>query len=148
MTAAGDEAVLVPGGGADAEAPDVVGLGDVELLDDAPADWIERGRELYTAGDVAAAAAAFGEAARLDPDSPDAAYALAKALRGIDPAAARMLLERAATARPGAFEYWRALALQCVATHDLAAAERALAGATATGDPRCAALAHDVAAVL
>ena len=146
MPAPGDEAGR--GSGGHAGAPDVVGLDDVELLDEAPGEWIERGRELYTAGDLSGAAAAFAEAARLDPGAPEAVYALAKALRGIDPASARALLERAIAARPGAFEPWRALAHHCAATGDPGAAERALAGAAATGDPRCAALAHDVAAVL
>jgi tetratricopeptide (TPR) repeat protein len=131
-----------------AAVPEVVGLDDVELLGDEVDELVTRARELYLAGELAAAAAAFGEAAQLDPSSFDAAYGLSKALRRSDPAAARAQLDRALALRPGSFEAWRALGLLCAAERDAAGVERALAGAQDTGDPRATTLARDVAAVL
>ena len=127
--------------------PEVVEVGDVETFDES-AENLARGRELYVAGALAEAAAAFSEASRHDPSSADAAYALAKALLRNDPAKARAALERALTLRPSWFEPWRALALLCARRGDAEGLSRAVAGArrAAPADGRCVALERDLAA--
>jgi tetratricopeptide (TPR) repeat protein len=132
--------------GAAGEEPEVVGLDDVELFGEEAGELVARGRELYTAGELQQAAAAFADAAQLDPASFEAIYWLARALQASDRAACRALLDRAVTLRPEAFEGWRALAFACAADHDAAGVERALAGALSTGDARQVALERDVAA--
>jgi tetratricopeptide (TPR) repeat protein len=127
------------------EVPELVGIEDVELVDGSAE--LARARDLLLAGDLAAAAAAFAEAAQLDPSSAEAQRGLGKALGRADPRGARAALERAVALAPGAFECWRALALRCLADGDEAAAlrarERALAVAP-TGEAH-AALDRDLA---
>jgi len=72
---------------------------------------LARGRELLAAGDTAAAAAAFEEAARADSFSAEAHYQLGRALRTLnDGFRAMTALERAVDLRPGLFPGLRALA--------------------------------------
>jgi tetratricopeptide (TPR) repeat protein len=129
----------------DADA-DLVSLDDVELL--GAAEWLARGRELYTAGALGDAAEAFAQAARLEPDAAEPLYLVAKALRRGDPTTARGLLERAVALRPEAFEAWRALALLCARAQDRVGVERALAGARAADERRGAALERELAGVV
>jgi Tfp pilus assembly protein PilF len=129
------------------ESPHVVGLGDVEILeDDAPHPALLRGVDAWIAGDRARARASLEEAAREDPAAAEAHYFLAKAL-GDDRAAARAALERAVSLDPGRFAAWRALALCCRAMGDgAAAAAAARRAAELAPDPAArAALARDLA---
>ena len=131
-----------------AEPPELVDVDDVELLDEC-AEQLARARELYTAGALAEAAAAFSEASRHDPSSAEAAYGLAKALSRSEPPKARAALERALALRPGWFEPWRALALLSLRARDEVELARAVAGADAAGagDARFAALERELASV-
>jgi Flp pilus assembly protein TadD len=127
--------------------PEVVGLEDVELIDEA-LEAVALGRDLYLAGDLTRAAAAFEDALRADDSSGEALHGLAKALGRADPARARAVLERAVELRPDSFEAWRALAILCRDGGDRVASARALAAgrAAAASDAARDALERDLSA--
>jgi Tfp pilus assembly protein PilF len=121
--------------------PDPLSIELVEV-----ADALAHGRELYVAGDLAAAAAEFADAIAVDPRSAEAHRGLAKAVRRTDPQRGRAALERAVLLQPASFQSWRALAAVLRALGDGPGAEAAAARAreTAPSDAARAALALDL----
>jgi cytochrome c-type biogenesis protein CcmH/NrfG len=106
--------------------------------------WVNLGNARFTGGDTAAAEAAYREALRLDPTSPDAANGLALLMVNTGRAAAAIpLLERVLAASPDFYGAWLHLGMARQETGDGARAadayRRVLAAPPGQAAPRAAA---------